>query len=75
MTYTRLDFLSRYCKKEEHNECYGVWYGLGIEASCYCKCHGTEGERSEASASVEWPLTNAKAIELPIQWRTQNGYS
>jgi hypothetical protein len=32
------DFLSRECKNNNHDQCYGMWYGLGFEVLCSCKC-------------------------------------
>ena len=34
-----LDFLSKYCKNNSHNECSCRWSGLGFQIICYCGCH------------------------------------
>jgi hypothetical protein len=61
LNYSRLDFLSRDCRNNDHNECSGLWRGLGLEVYCYCGCHSKE----EASASVERPVANAIA-NIPL---------
>ena len=39
------DFISRDCKSELHESCYGKWEGLGFEIICRCKCgHGKNGQ-------------------------------
>src|SRR5215212_962465 len=34
-----IDFLSKRCKDNEHQKCYGNWVGLGIRVDCNCLCH------------------------------------
>lgn len=34
-----IDFQSRYCKNEEHNNCSKKWKGLGFTVLCTCNCH------------------------------------
>jgi hypothetical protein len=51
-----LDFLSRHCKVNEHDDCFGRWQGLGLEIYCYCKCHDKKGD---ALTEVHEPETNA----------------
>jgi len=42
------DFISRDCKSELHESCYGKWEGLGFEIICSCKCgHGQNGQASD----------------------------
>jgi hypothetical protein len=34
-----IDFLSRDCKMNMHERCYGLWYGLKTNIICNCTCH------------------------------------
>ena len=34
-----IDFLSKDCKNNEHQKCYGNWVGLGFRVDCNCLCH------------------------------------
>ena len=34
-----IDFLSKGCKDNEHQKCYGNWVGLGFRVDCNCLCH------------------------------------
>ena len=34
-----LEFISQYCKKEDHSGCCGSWDGLGFKVLCGCICH------------------------------------
>jgi hypothetical protein len=36
-----IDFLSKDCKNREHQNCYGIWTGLGFRVNCCCLCHET----------------------------------
>ena len=55
------DFISKQCKGELHQNCYGRWQGLGFEVICGCRCgHNRLGQ---TLASVEGPaLTQRKQI-------------
>ncbi|MFL6424686.1 MAG: hypothetical protein ACJ71G_19725 [Nitrososphaeraceae archaeon] len=66
MNYNSLDFLSRDCRKNYHNECSGIWHGLGLEVYCYCNCHSKE-EKQQASTWVERPVANAFGSVKPTQ--------
>jgi hypothetical protein len=55
-SFSRLDFLNRYCKKNSHEECYGEWEGLGVKVICSCYCHK---KGAKASGQVCPPLSDA----------------
>ena len=54
---TLLEFLSKQCKNDTHNDCCGIWQGLGLEVLCDCKCH--KKKEQEALAEVGGPVSNA----------------
>ncbi len=70
MTYssTAIDFLSKQCKNDTHNGCYGRWQGLGFDVLCDCKCH--KKKEQQALEEVGGPVTNA--ISSLSQELTQN---
>ena len=39
-----IDFISKQCKENIHEECSGRWVGLGFEIICSCECkHNKNG--------------------------------
>lgn len=34
-----IEFLSKECKNNTHQKCYGNWTGLGFRVNCSCHCH------------------------------------
>jgi hypothetical protein len=64
MTSSALEFFSRNCKQELHQECYGGWTGLGIIATCNCRCHKKNGKEL---AVVESPETSTLTVILPSE--------
>jgi hypothetical protein len=58
MTKAIIDFISRDCRNTIHQNCCGIWRGLGFEILCYCKCHKKK-EQQQALAEVVGPETNA----------------
>jgi hypothetical protein len=58
MTNAIIDFISRDCRNTIHQNCCGLWRGLGFEILCYCKCHKKK-EQQQALAEVVGPETNA----------------
>jgi len=34
-----LDFFSKECKNNYHNQCSSQWQGLGFQVYCNCECH------------------------------------
>jgi hypothetical protein len=55
VTASKLEFLNRECKNNEHYECAGKWHGLGFEIYCSCNCHH---KKEEALESVGGPAAN-----------------
>ena len=53
-----LEFLSRDCKSDKHNECNNKWFGLGFKVLCRCDCH----IRKKALEEAPNPATNAAEI-------------
>lgn len=41
-----LEFMSRECKQNLHNECSSKWEGLGFEIICTCKCSHNKKQNS-----------------------------
>ena len=37
--YNLLEFSSKFCKKNNHNQCPGQWEGFGFQVYCNCECH------------------------------------
>lgn len=52
-----IDFLSRDCKYNEHNNCDNKWSGLGFEVICHCTCH--KKKEQQALGKVGGPVSNA----------------
>ena len=38
-SYDLLEFISKFCKIDNHNQCSGKWMGLGFTITCTCNCH------------------------------------
>jgi hypothetical protein len=34
-----IEFQSKNCKQEQHNNCSNKWIGLGFTVTCTCNCH------------------------------------
>jgi hypothetical protein len=34
-----IEFESKNCKQEQHNNCSNKWIGLGFTVTCICNCH------------------------------------
>jgi hypothetical protein len=56
-----INFISRDCKNTIHQNCCGMWQGLGFEVLCDCKCHKKK-EQQQALAEVGGPTSNAHTI-------------
>jgi hypothetical protein len=63
ITISKLEFLNRECKNNEHYECIGRWQGLGFKIYCSCDCHH---KKEEALESVGGPVANAIHDVQPI---------
>ena len=59
-TTSTLEFVSRECKNKNHNQCRGMWYGLGFEVICSCKCSHLEKKVLEEVGQPE-SNTNLRA--------------
>jgi hypothetical protein len=57
MTNAIIDFISRDCRSTIHQNCCGIWRGLGFEVLCDCKCH--KRKEQQALAEVGGPASNA----------------
>jgi hypothetical protein len=55
ITISKIEFLNKECKNNEHYKCAGKWQGLGFEVYCSCNCHHKKGEALE---SVGGPVAN-----------------
>jgi hypothetical protein len=62
MTNAIINFISRDCKNAIHQNCCGIWRGLGFEVLCDCKCH--KKKEQQALAEVGGPLSNATTASL-----------
>ena len=41
-----LEFRSKHCKINYHNQCSGKWIGLGFTITCTCNCHKEINEKN-----------------------------
>ena len=41
-----LEFSSKHCKINYHNQCSGKWIGLGFTIICTCNCHKEINEKN-----------------------------
>jgi hypothetical protein len=48
-----LEFVSRECKNNNHNQCRRKWQGLGFEVICSCKCNHFEKKVLEEAGRQE----------------------
>jgi hypothetical protein len=64
---TLVNFISRYCKQGEHQNCDGWWQGFGFEIVCDCKC--AHNKKRWTLAEVWAPKTNA-IHEIPSSSKT-----
>jgi hypothetical protein len=55
-----VEFRSRDCKNNNHQNCAGSWNGFGFEVYCSCICHHKKGEVLE---SVGGPVTNTIHVQ------------
>lgn len=74
LTTGTLEFVSRECKNKNHNRCRGMWYGLGFEVICSCKCSHFEKKvleevgQPESNTNLRVPLAlNPEAKENDYQ--------
>jgi hypothetical protein len=51
-----VEFWSKDCKNNNHQNCAGSWNGFGFEFYCSCNCHH---KKEEALESVGGPVANA----------------
>jgi hypothetical protein len=51
-----VEFKSKDCKSNNHQNCDSSWNGFGFEVYCSCDCHRKKGEALE---SVGGPVANA----------------
>jgi hypothetical protein len=51
-----VEFRSKDCKNNNHQNCASGWNGFGFEFYCSCYCHH---KKEEALVSVGGPVTNA----------------
>ena len=70
-TITVTDFVSKECHNDKHQNCYGVWVGLGLEVICCCRCG--HNKKDQALESVEGPVANAMVSSF--QENAQNDYT
>lgn len=57
MSESTLDFLSKNCQQDKHQDCGFKWSGLGFEVVCRCLCHSSK--KLEAIEVTPNPATNA----------------
>ena len=41
-----LEFCSKHCKKNSHNECSYEWLGFGFQIHCNCECHKNSDKKN-----------------------------
>jgi len=58
-TAITIDFRSKDCKSNRHQNCASKWNGFGFQIICSCKCHNRKEEEQQALAEVVGPETNA----------------
>jgi hypothetical protein len=51
-----VEFRSKDCKNNNHQNCAGSWNGFGFEFYCSCNCHH---KKEEALESVGGPVASA----------------
>jgi hypothetical protein len=54
-----VEFRSKDCKNNNHQNCAGSWNGFGFEVYCSCDCHH---KKEEALESVGGPVVNANSL-------------
>ena len=48
-----VEFRSKDCKNNNHQNCAGSWNGFGFEVYCSCYCHYKKGEALESVGGPE----------------------
>lgn len=61
ITNAIINFISRDCKNDKHNDCCGIWQGLGLEVLCDCKCHK---KKRTTGVSRGWRTTSNAIVSL-----------
>src|SRR6478672_12944435 len=61
-----IDFLSKDCKNKVHQNCYGIWTGLGFKVNCCCLCHKNSSDLNEQKEEDTQNFNLKSKVDQPI---------
>jgi hypothetical protein len=45
--HSTIEFLSKYCKSNNHINCSRIWTGIGFQVICTCSCHNNDSDDND----------------------------